>query len=95
MSKVEVTVEDFSYSTQKCVVETEDIRADHIARFKRYAKQLNKLMDEMREYNPHANFYLANDVLHLMRGPSHTGHETHNEHSVASVIMTGADGGDW
>ena len=63
-------------------------------------KDLNKigraLKKVMREVGSDGNLYLANNTLNLMRGPHHTGSgEQHQENVIASVTISGMDGGDW
>ena len=74
------------------------IKPEHVRRFKRYVAQLNKLMREVQEYAPEANYYLACDTLNLMLGPSHedtpaSGAIYGNVGADATLYCSG--GGDW
>lgn len=78
-----------------------DIKPEHIVRFKRYAKQLDKLMKEIVEYCPEANYYAEDShSLHLMKGESHIengmrGSTANHEASVEMVLVFGLSGGGW
>lgn len=48
------------------------IAEKHKKKFQRLVNQLNKLIEEVREYEPKANYYLdGTSNLNLMTGPSH------------------------
>ena len=69
-----------------------------LARFRRSVKNLNDMMDELRLIYPNANFYLANDNLHVMKGPSHSEDlrcSPQHENSIAMANLHESGGGDW
>ena len=73
-----------------------EIKKGHVNSFLRLAKDLDDLMNVIREYNPEANYYAAMDTLHLMKGSTHGNcDEPLHENSVESLHVTGLDGGDW
>lgn len=80
-------------------VEPEDpIQAKHVRKFVSLCKQMNRLMDEIRDYEPKANLYLQEDSLHLMVGDSHSADvagRPQYDNSVESVLMPYASGGAW
>lgn len=62
----------------------------------RYIANLNNLLDEVKQEFPDAEFYLANDMFHLMSGPSHDDNEKpHQERSIACATIYSCGGGDW
>jgi hypothetical protein len=72
------------------------ITEKQIKKFETLCRGLNKLLDEISETCPEANYYLANSNFHLMKGPTHD--ENTNalrENSVTSVDIPGSGGGDW
>lgn len=76
--------------------QAERIELRHQKRFDRITRQLEDLLTEVREYEPEANYYLANDTLNLMIGPSHDDREHALHENVAlSRTIPGIDGGDW
>lgn len=73
-----------------------EFKVAHIREFQRCVRKLNAIMDEIHKYCPKANYYLANDNLNLMRGPSHSDDGgQHQENVVASELLAGSGGGDW
>lgn len=72
------------------------IKPEHLKKFMRLCAGLNKLMDDIHDYCPDAEYYLANDNFHLLKGPSHTGLGlAHRENSVVCRLIRTASGGDW
>ena len=68
----------------------------HIARFKKACAELNAVLTEVRRTNPEANYYLAEDSLHLMKGESHDMEgRAQMFHSVESVRIRHSGGGAW
>jgi hypothetical protein len=69
---------------------------DHRA-FERAVAALNRLIERVRKYEPEANYYLANDTLNLMVGPSHEGASDHPHHErvATSQLLHRSGGGDW
>jgi hypothetical protein len=73
-----------------------------VARFRRLCHGLLELIQEIQRDNPAASYYLADDNLHLMKGPSHgeddgcTGTRARQDNSVEEAWLGhGAGGGDW
>ena len=67
-----------------------------IRRFRRAIRTLNDIMEELRLEYPSACYYLANDCMHIMKGPSHDENERMQQgNSLESMYMPGAGGGDW
>lgn len=76
------------------------IKEKHRKQFLNICNKLNKLMNDIKKYNPEANYYLSNDIFNLMKGPTHTENNPNYimpifENVVESVIIKNADGGDW
>lgn len=76
------------------------IKKRDIESFVKAANKLDSLMKRIRQYNPDAKYYLANDTLNLMNGHSHSAMklgymEPLYENVVESVVIESADGGDW
>ena len=76
------------------------IKPNHIKKFKKICKDLNSLISQIQKYNPEANYYLANDWLNLMKGPSHDNSnpmriEESHDNVVEAIRIKSADGGDW
>jgi hypothetical protein len=69
--------------------------------FKRYVAGLNKLIAQVRERYPDAQYYLACSMgarLHLLSGSSHD--DDHNarprqDRIIETETLRWADGGDW
>lgn len=69
-------------------------------RFKRLNTALAKLLDEVREYFPDANYYTPNDAMALLLGSSHSaedGQPPQQELIAANSDALGGrlSGGDW
>lgn len=69
-------------------------------RFKRLNTALAKLIDEVREYFPDANYYTPNDAMSLLLGSSHSvedGQAPQQELVAASsdALSGRLSGGDW
>lgn len=65
-------------------------------KLKRQVDALNELMDDVRETYPNAEYYLSNDTLNLMSGPSHDGEgKPRRDRILAAVTLIGSGGGDW
>jgi hypothetical protein len=73
------------------------IKPEHRRMFARACNMMNNCLEEVREYIPESEYYLASDTLHLMTGPSHEGYRAkkHPERIALSCLMPGMDGGDW
>lgn len=71
------------------------IKRTHRNEFLRIADQLNNLMKEIQEYCPDANFYVAMETLHLMKGVSHDSQGKHTENSIESKSINSLSCGDW
>jgi len=76
-----------------------DIKPEHVARFRRYARQMNKLMNEITKYNPEANLYAEDSWnLNLMKGPTHGDDSNQSplyENVVESESVYTLGGGGW
>lgn len=74
-------------------------------RFKRLNTALAKLLDEVREYFPDANYYSPNDGMVLLLGSSHcrdTNSFINNQHAQKDLVAVESSalcgklsGGDW
>lgn len=73
------------------------LRAEHARRFKKAVDDLNKLRNEVAEYLPDVNWYLAMSSLHLMSGPSHAGlgERAQQQNVLDSNTLDYSGGGDW
>jgi len=82
------------------------IRPEHLKRFRKACNELNAVMRRIQEYEPEARYYLQEDMLLLMTGPSHSdigGLHPHSNHrseplreNVADgVELVGSIGGAW
>jgi hypothetical protein len=72
---------------------------DHRA-FERAVASLNRVLKRVHTYEPEANYYLANNTLNLMVGPSHgeldgLGDDPHQERVANDVLLHYSSGGDW
>jgi len=87
------------HTDDKGEIEVEMIRPEHVRLFHRRVKALHKLIEEIREYSPEANYYLdGSGDLCLMHGPSHSGPRCYaNQDYIAAHenLGPGASGGDW
>ena len=68
-----------------------------LAKFRSSVKKLNAIMGELREIHPDANYYLAADSFHMMKGPSHDDHSCRplHDNSLGFVTLWRSGGGDW
>lgn len=74
------------------------IRRKHKRRFLKAIEELNAVIEEVRLYQPEANYYVEGSEVHLMIGPSHTEdrHVTAQPHNSAlSKMLRHADCGAW
>jgi hypothetical protein len=82
------------------------LKPEHEKRFNELVAGLNALRASIARYFPHANYYLAEDTLHLMSGPSHgpaddephygsVNTDAHPERSLCSRRIAHSSGGDW
>lgn len=76
------------------------IKDKDIKEFVSICGRLNRLMTKINEYNPNANYYLANDTLNLMDDIHHDDQENWrgkpmHDNVVEEVKIVMADGGDW
>ena len=73
------------------------IEAKHRKRFKRLITSLNKLMTEVREYEPEATWYLQEDHMHLILGNSHSGVCGDPNHDLVALQskLDRSSGGGW
>lgn len=66
------------------------------ARFLRAVSALNRLLDEVKQDCPEANYYLQENVLILLSGPSHDERErAHPEREISSATLYFSSGGGW
>ncbi len=68
--------------------------------FKRHVEGLNKLITQVRQRYPEAQYYLACSLgatLNILSGDSHDGPEATacQERIIESLTLEHADGGDW
>jgi hypothetical protein len=68
-----------------------------IMRFEYAVEELNSIMDELRKDYPKANYYLDDDNLNLMKGPSHEGHSAKpkKERVICGLHLKHSGGGGW
>lgn len=75
------------------------IKPEHIARFRKLARGMDKLMREICEYNQKAELYIEDSWnANLMRGPAHSesrGNKALHENVAAHEIIYRASGGAW
>jgi hypothetical protein len=78
------------------------IQEKHIRRFRRLARDMDKLLKEIDAYCPGANLYLQESTWHLMIGPSHESRPdrigqdvARPERSVANEFVAFSGGGAW
>lgn len=76
------------------------LRPEHRRRFERALRDLNKLIAEVREYVPEANYYLQDNSMHILSGEPHDGMGTSREvarvdRSMASEVLHHGSGGAW
>lgn len=73
-----------------------EIKQEHVEKFVKLARSLDRLMEHIKDYCPDAMLYLAMEDLNLLRGPSHTQDgEPLQENIVESVRVDSMSGGDW
>ena len=67
-------------------------------RFLRLVAALNRLREDVAKIHPEARYYLANDMMHLMSGPSHDdtpGEPERQDRIIESSLLHRSGGGDW
>lgn len=77
---------------------SERLTAQEIREFRRCVSDLNRLITNVRQRIPDAQYYLDGSCnLNLMSGDSHTGVQAiaHPERIMASETLYFSDGGDW
>jgi hypothetical protein len=77
-----------------------ELTVAEIQRFRTHVRGLNKLINQLRERCPEAQYYLACSMaatLNILSGSSHEGARAvaQQDRVVASLILEHADGGDW
>ncbi|SLX23930.1 Uncharacterised protein [Klebsiella pneumoniae] len=66
------------------------------SRFYRTAKNLSRLLDEVREHFPDASYYAASGSLSLLLGESHNKHDQPQQELLAHAAPDlRVEGGDW
>jgi len=78
----------------------DSVDPNYAKRFKRLNTALAKLLDEVRESFPDANYYSPNDGMVLLLGDSHTGGAVGNAQQelvavFSDALCSGLSGGDW
>jgi len=63
-------------TTNKGILEVEDIRPEHIRKFERTIRALRKLQKDIRAYSPYAEFFVTNFAVDLMIGPVYLDSDT-------------------
>lgn len=75
------------------------LNPDHERRFHRIVRELNRLRADVEAEGFDANWYMADDDLHLLDGPSHKSmglrEEAQGENSLVSERIVRASGGGW
>lgn len=74
------------------------IKSVHVKRFREIAVQMQRLLNEIREYCPEANLYQECSNWNLMCGPAHTDdHACRPIHKnlIKSIYMPFTGGGTW
>jgi hypothetical protein len=68
-----------------------------LAKFRKRVQDLNRIMEDLRTFYPDANYYLAADSFHAMKGPSHDDQQCKplHENSLDYVTLWHSGGGDW
>jgi hypothetical protein len=70
------------------------LRPEHKRRFIRLVRGINKLMEEVQEYEPKAFYFLADGYLNLIIEDDDDG--CANQKNVAAFyVMGSSDGGGW
>lgn len=74
-----------------------EIPVELVTKWKRAARRLNSVMQEILNHVPTAQEYLGTGTLHLMTGPSHEDlkAEPRQDRIRAYIEMLAMDGGDW
>lgn len=74
-----------------------DLSEPHKRRFKRLVRELNRLREDVERDGFDANWYLDDDTLNLMDGPSHseTGQVPLRENVLIGARVVRAGGGGW
>lgn len=69
----------------------------HRARFLRLVSAMNKLITDVQEEYPEAQYYLANDCLYILSGDSHEGSAAvpQRDRELVSKTLVTSGGGDW
>lgn len=75
------------------------LNPDHASRFRRLVRELNKLREDVAAEGFDANWYMADDSLHLLDGPSHKSmglrEEAQRDNSLIAEHVHRASGGGW
>lgn len=73
------------------------LNPDHARRFRRLVRELNKLREDVAAEGFDANWYLDDDTLNLMGGPTHTenGQMPLQENVLISATLVRSGGGGW
>ena len=73
------------------------LKPQHAARFRRIAAEMNRLLDDVREYIPEANLYLEDSGnWNLLSGDSHDEHdEARQDRVLAFELVPHSGGGAW
>lgn len=76
---------------------TESLDPARYRRFRRLVTGLNRLMEEIRQDWPEANYYLEEDTLIVLSGPSHegVGEAPQPQRELASKNLKYSGGGGW
>jgi hypothetical protein len=82
--------------------ESRRLNANHVRRFERLVRELNELRADVEAEGFDANWYLDDDTLNLMGGPTHTEDGKHalQEHALQENVLISArllrsGGGGW
>ncbi len=77
----------------------QEIKPEHIKKFRKLAKEMDKLMREICAYNPEANLYIEDsNNANLMKGPSHDDSRNAmalHDNVVAHEYIYNTSGGGW
>lgn len=79
------------------VIGMDDIKPEHIKKFQKLAREMDKLMREICEYNPKAELYIEDSWnANLMKGPAHDERgRPLQENVVVCKNIFRASGGGW
>lgn len=77
-----------------------EVKPEHIKKFINLANNMNKLIQDIRKYNPDANLYVEDcGNFNLMKGKVHDEStqklEPIHDNVVASVVVYNSGGGGW